>query len=61
MKMTLCTTGLYAFFALLVSSRTGLAQTAVSEVTVSVALLKQHVYKLASDSLQGRETGTDDL
>lgn len=34
------------------------AQTAVSSVWVSEPLLKKHVYTLASDSLQGRETGT---
>lgn len=35
-----------------------LAQPSVSEVWVSESLLKKHVYTLASDSLQGRETGT---
>lgn len=44
---------IYAFFSLQC-----LAQTAVSSVWVSEPLLKQHVYTLASDSLQGRETGT---
>ncbi|MBO0952069.1 M28 family metallopeptidase [Fibrella forsythiae] len=34
-----------------------LAQTDLSQVRVSVGLLKKHVYALASDSLQGRETG----
>ncbi|RIV18463.1 hypothetical protein DYU11_28220 [Fibrisoma montanum] len=35
------------------------AQTDVSPVTVSGGLLRKHVYFLASDSLRGRETGTD--
>lgn len=35
-----------------------LAQPSVSSVWVSESLLKKHVYTLASDSLQGRETGT---
>ena len=35
------------------------AQTDLSPVSVSGELLKKHVYFLASDSLQGSETGTD--
>ncbi|GAB4028693.1 M28 family metallopeptidase [Spirosoma gilvum] len=35
-----------------------LAQSDVSAAVVSVELLKKHVFMLASDSLQGRETGT---
>jgi len=46
--------GLICLFSSLQSS----AQTAVSSVWVSELLLKKHVYTLASDSLQGRETGT---
>lgn len=34
------------------------AQDTISSVLVSEVLLKKHVYTLASDSLQGRETGT---
>lgn len=34
------------------------AQQKISKVSVSSSLLKKHVYTLASDSLQGRETGT---
>lgn len=59
MRTTLFLAGLYVLVAVLVGCRTGLAQPAVSQVTVPVASLKLHVYKLASDSLQGRETGTD--
>jgi hypothetical protein len=44
---------IYAFFSLQC-----LAQPTVSSVLVSEPLLKKHVYTLASDSLQGRETGT---
>ena len=34
------------------------AQSDVSHVLVSASLLRKHVFVLASDSLQGRETGT---
>ena len=34
------------------------AQPAISQVSVSSALLRKHVFMLASDSLGGRETGT---
>lgn len=34
------------------------AQSDVSQVSVSISLLKKHVFTLASDSLQGRATGT---
>lgn len=34
------------------------AQTDVSQASVSTSLLKKHIFTLASDSLQGRQTGT---
>lgn len=37
---------------------TSFAQQAISSLDVSESLLKQHVFVLASDSLQGRQTGT---
>lgn len=49
-----CLLVLYSFLYSLQS----LAQDTISSVSVSEALLKKHVYALASDSLQGRQTGT---
>ncbi|GAB2525406.1 M28 family peptidase [Spirosoma aerophilum] len=43
---------------MLFSSMHCLGQPDVSSVSVSYSLLKKHVYLLASDSLQGRATGT---
>ena len=43
---------------MLIASAFSVAQPPVSGVIVSASLLKKHVYLLASDSLQGRETGT---
>ncbi|GAB3709672.1 M28 family metallopeptidase [Spirosoma flavus] len=45
-------------FAILFTSIQLFAQIDISQVSVSKSLLRKHVYALASDSLQGRETGT---
>ncbi|MBO0934322.1 M28 family peptidase [Fibrella aquatilis] len=44
--------------ACLLATPLAYGQPSVSPVTVPVELLKKHVYFLASDSLKGRETGT---
>jgi Zn-dependent M28 family amino/carboxypeptidase len=44
-------------FSLLVSTQ-GFTQDTIPSVLVSEGLIKKHVYTLASDSLQGRQTGT---
>lgn len=49
---------LHPLFFALITSFHGVAQPDISRVLVSASLLKKHVYLLASDSLQGRETGT---
>ena len=48
---------IYLFLLVLIASPFVRAQSAVTGVMVPVGLLKKHVYLLASDSLQGRETG----
>lgn len=48
---------LLLFYCLLYSVQ-NVAQDTISSVLVSEVLLKKHVYTLASDSLQGRQTGT---
>lgn len=58
MKMTTVTNALCALFAVSVSAGTALAQPSVSPITVSASPLREHVFLLASDSLQGRATGT---
>ncbi len=49
--------GILVFFATAIAQAH--AQPAISRVTVSDSLLKQHVFTLASDSFEGRETGTN--
>ena len=48
---------LFVLFSFLYSIQS-VAQDTISSVLVSEVLLKKHVYTLASDSLQGRQTGT---
>ena len=45
------------FFICIVSAQ-GYTQPDVSRISVPVSMLREHVYLLASDSLQGRKTGT---
>jgi hypothetical protein len=47
-----------ATFIYVIFSLQSVAQDTISSVLVSGTLLKKHVYTLASDSLQGRQTGT---
>lgn len=47
----------FVLLSVLVATR-AYAQPAISTITVSVSRLRQHVFTLASDSLQGRATGT---
>ncbi|SOD91863.1 M28 family peptidase [Spirosoma fluviale] len=54
MRLTLLRAILYTFFSIIHCW----GQQNVSPVSVSYSLLKKHVYLLASDSLQGRATGT---
>ena len=49
---------LFTFVFVSVGCVQSFGQPDVSRVTVSSLLLKEHVFMLASDSLQGRETGT---
>ena len=49
---------LYAFIGLVIGIANIQAQSNISQVTVPVDLLKKHLYTLASDSLEGRQTGT---
>ena len=58
MPVPLFQTALYAVFFALITRSFSFAQQPISGATVSTSLLKKHVYLLASDSLQGRETGT---
>jgi len=50
---------LVAFFIAVSTIIQAYAQPDVSHVSVSDSLLRKHVFMLASDSLQGRETGTE--
>ncbi len=54
MKITLLRIALYTFLGVTPC----LAQQDVSKILVSASQLKKHVFLLASDSLQGRQTGT---
>ncbi len=58
MKILHFLSGLVVLVSLLTDAALSLAQSDVSRVMVSTELLRKHVYLLASDSLQGRLTGT---
>ena len=58
MSVFFCRCLLRVIFLLLFTFTEAYAQPDISRVSVSGSLLKKHVYQLASDSLQGRETGT---
>lgn len=58
MKITSFPAALSTLSALLINVITGFGQPDVSRVTVPTSLLRKHVFTLASDSLQGRKTGT---
>jgi Zn-dependent M28 family amino/carboxypeptidase len=56
--MPLLKRNVLAFFFIVLSCFQSVGQPDLSRVSVSAALLRKHVFLLASDSLQGRETGT---
>lgn len=49
---------LFTFFLVLAECAQSFGQPDVSRVRVSTSLLRKHVFTLASDSLEGRKTGT---
>lgn len=52
-KITLCTS-----FCVLIMCAQSSGQQDMSQIRVSIPLLRKHVFTLASDSLEGRKTGT---